>query len=67
MSQSISGWNIIGGEGRVKWSDRFLRATRPEALVRNHLVLLLDKAELQHVHLDDLSVRKDVCGCTGAK
>lgn len=51
------------GEGRVKWSDRFL--TRSEALVRNHLVL--DKVELQHVHLGGISVSNDVCGCAEAK
>jgi hypothetical protein len=54
-------------EGPVKWSDRFLRATRTEALLRNHLVLFLDKVELQHVHLDGIPISMDVCGCTGAK
>ena len=28
------------------------------------LVLLLDKAELRHVHLDEISIRKNICSST---
>ena len=69
-AKRTSRWQRLGhhrGEG-MKRTDCVLCAAQWKPLAENPLpvVLFLDEAELQHVHLDGISISKDVCGDTGA-